>query len=79
MGLFEQVGGGTLFFNEINCMPISIQPKLIRVLQGKKYRRIGDTKDKNVMYRVISSTNIEPDREKELDQLRQNLYYRISN
>ena len=78
-GLFEQVGGGTLFLDEINSMPISIQPKLLRVLQEKKYRRLGGSKDKNVMCRIISSTNVEPSKAIELGQLRQDLYYRISS
>lgn len=77
-GLFEQAGEGTLFLDEINSMPIDMQPKLLRVLQEKRYRRIGDTKDKNVRCRVISSTNIEPAEAIKLRQLRQDLYYRIA-
>jgi arginine utilization regulatory protein len=77
-GLFEQAGGGTLFLDEVNSMSIDMQPKLLRVLQEKKYRRIGDTKDKNVRCRVISSINIEPVKAIKLGQLRQDLYYRIA-
>jgi arginine utilization regulatory protein len=77
-GLFEQAEEGTLFLDEVNSMPIDMQPKLLRVLQEKKYRRIGDTKDKNVRCRVLSSTNIEPAEAIKLGQLRQDLYYRIA-
>lgn len=77
-GLFEQAGEGTLFLDEINSMPMDMQPKLLRVLQEKKYRRVGDTKDKNVGCRVISSTNIEAAEAIKLGQLRQDLYYRIA-
>ncbi|AOT69488.1 sigma-54 interaction domain-containing protein [Geosporobacter ferrireducens] len=77
-GLFEQVREGTLFLDEINSMPIDMQAKLLRVLQEKKYRRIGDLKDREVKCRVISSTNIEPDKAIALGQLRQDLYYRIA-
>jgi arginine utilization regulatory protein len=77
-GLFEQAGEGTLFLDEVNSMPIEMQPKLLRVLQEKKYRQIGGTKDKNVRCRVISSTNIEPNKAIKLGQLRQDLYYRLA-
>lgn len=77
-GLFEQAGEGTLFLDEVNSMPIDMQPKLLRVLQEKKYRRVGDTKDRNVMCRVISSTNVEPAEAIKLGQIRQDLYYRIA-
>ncbi len=77
-GLFEQAGEGTLFLDEVNSMSIDMQPKLLRVLQEKKYRRVGDTRDKEVRCRVISSTNIEPNEAIKLGQLRQDLYYRIA-
>lgn len=77
-GLFEQAGGGTLFLDEVNSMPIDMQTKLLRVLQEKKYRRIGDIKDKSVGCRVISATNVEPTETIKLGQLRQDLYYRIA-
>lgn len=77
-GLIEQAGKGTLFLDEINSMPIDIQAKLLRVLQEKKYRRIGDTKDKDVKCRIISSTNVQPSKAVKSGRLRQDLYYRIA-
>lgn len=77
-GLFEQAGEGTLFLDEINSMPIDMQSKLLRVLQEKKYRGVGDTKDKYVKCKVISSTNVEPREAIRLGKLRQDLYYRIA-
>lgn len=77
-GLFEQAGKGTLFLDEINSMPIDMQAKLLRVLQEKRYRRIGDTEDKDVKCKIISSTNVEPDEAIKLGKLREDLYYRIA-
>lgn len=77
-GLFEQAGKGTLFLDEVNSMPIDIQSKLLRVLQEKRYRKIGDSKDYSVRCRIISATNIESKKAIELGQLRQDLYYRLA-
>jgi arginine utilization regulatory protein len=56
-GLFEQASGGTLFLDEINSMPLGLQSKLLRVLQEKKIRRIGNNKESAVDCRIISSAN----------------------
>lgn len=77
-GLFEMADGGTLFFDEINSMPVELQGKLLRVLQDGALRRIGDSKLKKVNVRVIASTNIEPLEAVEQKQLRLDLYYRLN-
>lgn len=57
MGLFEQAHGGTIFLDEISEIPISLQSKLLRVLQEKEIRRIGDEKVTSINVRVLSATN----------------------
>lgn len=77
-GLFEQAGYGTLYLDEINSMPLSLQSKLLRVLQEKKYRKVGATKELNVNCRIVSSTNINPLECIKNKTLRNDLFYRLS-
>ena len=77
-GLFEQAHGGTLFLDEINSMPISLQAKLLRVLQDGVIRRIGDSKDRKVDVRIIAAMNVEPLKAIEIGQLREDLFYRLN-
>lgn len=77
-GLFEQAHGGTLFLDEINSMPISLQAKLLRVLQDGVIRRIGDSKDRKVDVRIIVAMNVEPLKAIEIGQLREDLFYRLN-
>ena len=57
MGLFEQAHGGTLFLDEVGEISMAIQTKLLRVLQERQVRRIGDNKVINVDVRIISATS----------------------
>ena len=77
-GLFEQANGGTLFLDEINNMPISLQVKLLRVLQEKVVRRIGGLKEVPVDVRIISATNELPEILLAQGLLRRDLFYRIN-
>ncbi|MFA1822775.1 sigma-54 interaction domain-containing protein [Virgibacillus oceani] len=77
-GLFEQADGGTLMLDEINSLDISLQAKLLRVIQEKTIRRIGDTKDKKVDVRIIATMNEDPIEAIENNRLRKDLYYRLS-
>lgn len=77
-GLIEQAGHGTLFFDEINSMPLGLQAKLLRVLQENKYRKIGGKEELPVNCRIISSTNVAPAECLERSTLRKDLYYRLS-
>ena len=56
-GFFEQAENGTLFLDEINSLTISLQAKLLRLLQDKKIRRLGDSKERKISCRIISATN----------------------
>ena len=77
-GLFEEADGGTFFLDEIGDMPLSIQAKVLRVLEEKEIVRLGETKPRQVDVRIISATN------RDLKELmgeklfRQDLYYRLS-
>ncbi|MDA8229289.1 MAG: sigma 54-interacting transcriptional regulator [Desulfitobacterium hafniense] len=77
-GLFEQAENGTLFLDEINSMGLHLQAKLLRVIQDKAVRRIGDSAQKTVNCRIISSTNKEPLEAVKDQQIRQDLYYRLA-
>jgi arginine utilization regulatory protein len=76
-GLFEQANGGTIFLDEINSMPVSLQAKLLRVLQEKKVRRIGASKEIVLDLKVISSTNELPKKAISKGDLRKDLFYRL--
>jgi arginine utilization regulatory protein len=76
-GLFEQANGGTLLLDEINSLNLNLQAKLLRVLQEKTIRRIGDTKDIPVNVRVIANINEEPLDAIKNNHLREDLYYRL--
>ncbi|SHI33093.1 arginine utilization regulatory protein [Dethiosulfatibacter aminovorans DSM 17477] len=78
IGLIEKAGFGTLFLDEINSMPLSLQAKMLRVIQEKKFRRIGSTEEISLNCRIISSTNISPERCLSENLIRKDLYYRIS-
>jgi arginine utilization regulatory protein len=77
VGLFEQAEGGTLLLDEINSLSLNLQAKLLRVLQEKTVRRIGDTKDIPINVRVIANMNEDPINAIENNHLRKDLYYRL--
>lgn len=77
-GLFEQADGGTLLLDEINSLSYSLQAKLLRVIQEKKIRRLGDTKERNIDVRIITTMNEDPLEAIQHRRLRQDLYYRLS-
>ncbi|SDO32465.1 sigma-54 interaction domain-containing protein [Alkalicoccus daliensis] len=77
-GLFEQAEGGTLMLDEINSLSAPLQAKLLRALQEKTIRRLGDTKDRKVDVRIIATMNEDPAAAIEENRLREDLYYRLS-
>ena len=77
-GLFEKAEGGSIFLDEINSMPIMLQAKLLRALQEKEVQRIGDTKIRKINCRIISATNKLPSEAIQDNELREDLYYRLS-
>jgi DNA-binding NtrC family response regulator len=77
-GLVQHAAGGSLMLDEIAEMPVELQPKLLRVLQERSYRKIGSEKTYAVDFRLISSTNRPPADAIRDGVLRDDLFYRIS-
>ena len=77
-GLFELANGGVLFLDEINAMPISLQAKLLRVIQEGQVRRVGAQNEITVDFKLITSTNVKPELLIETGEIRKDLYYRIN-
>lgn len=78
IGAFEQAEGGTLFLDEIGEMPLSVQPKLLRVLQEKTYQRVGGSRTFQSDVRVIAATNRSLADEVEQGRFRSDLFYRLN-
>ncbi len=76
-GLFEQAKGGTLLLDEINSLHPNLQAKLLRAIQERKIRRIGDTKDIDIDVRIIATINEDPIDAIAENRLRKDLYYRL--
>ncbi len=77
-GLFMAANGGTLFLDEIAEVPPGTQVKLLRALQEKKIRRVGDTRETEVDVRIIAATNKDLDHEIARKTFRKDLYYRLN-
>jgi transcriptional regulator with PAS, ATPase and Fis domain len=77
-GCFEMAAGGTLFLDEIGEMPMELQPKLLRVLDEARFRRVGGQREIAVDVRVISATNVDPSVAVRDRAMREDLYYRLS-
>ena len=78
MGKFEIANGGTVFLDEIGDMDISLQAKLLRVLQLKNFERLGGTKTVDVDVRVIAASNMDLNELIAQKRFREDLYYRLS-
>ncbi len=76
-GLFENADGGTVFIDEIGDVKASTQVKLLRVLEEKRFKHLGGTRDIEIDVRVIAATNIDLEKEVEKGNFRQDLYYRL--
>ena len=78
IGLCELAGAGTLFLDEIGEMPLPMQVKLLRVLQDKRFRRLGGTRDIPMGARVVSATNRDLEVEVRAGRFREDLFYRLN-
>ena len=77
-GLIEAADGGSLMLDEIGDASLSVQVKLLRVLETNTMRRVGDTKERKVNIRLIAATNKDLSEEMAQGRFRQDLYYRIN-
>ena len=77
-GLFEEAEGGVLFLDEIGEMDLSLQVKLLRVLESRTVMRVGSSKEKKVDIRVVAATNRELEKEVREGRFRDDLYYRLN-
>jgi DNA-binding NtrC family response regulator len=77
-GLFEQAEGGTIFLDEIGELPLALQPKLLRVLETKKMRRVGAATETTVHARVVAATNRDLGQLVRQGRFRDDLYFRLA-
>lgn len=78
-GLFEVANEGTIFLDEIGELPLSLQAKLLRVLEYREIQRIGDTKTRKVNVRIIAATNVDLRSKVEEEKYRKDLFFRLNS
>jgi DNA-binding NtrC family response regulator len=78
VGRFETADGGTLFLDEIANVPLSLQPKLLRVLETGEFERVGSSRTRRVDVRILSATNADLNQEVAAGRFRQDLLFRLN-
>ena len=77
-GAFERANGGTLFLDEIGELPIDLQPRLLRVLETRRVRRVGGSQERQLDVRVVSATNRQLRGEVSAGKFREDLFFRLA-
>jgi DNA-binding NtrC family response regulator len=77
-GRFETADGGTIFLDEVGEIPLDIQNKLLRVLQEKRYERVGDDRTRRADVRIVAATNRDLKKAAAAGKFREDLYYRLN-
>jgi DNA-binding NtrC family response regulator len=77
-GALESATGGTLFLDEIGELPLELQPKLLRVLESREFRRVGDDTSRKANLRIISATHRDLEAAVAAGKFRSDLYYRLA-
>ena len=77
-GRFEVADGGTIFLDEVTELPLTLQPKLLRVLQNREFERVGESVSRKVDVRVIAATNKDIDQALSEETFREDLFYRLN-
>ena len=77
-GRFETAEGGTIFLDEIGEIPMDVQNKLLRILQEKRYERVGDDRTRRADVRIVAATNRDLKKEAAAGRFREDLYYRLN-
>lgn len=78
VGLFEVASGGTIFLDEISEMPLALQGRLLRVLEEKHLRRIGENQNREIDVRVIAASNKNIEKLIEMEAFRKDLFFRLA-
>ncbi len=77
-GKFEQANGGTVFLEEVGCLTLDLQAKILRVIQNKEFERVGGLRTIKVDVRIIAATNQNIEEDMREGRFREDLYYRLN-